>query len=108
MVKALTLQTPNFQSVATAQRFPQQSPVTVFHLYTILKMMWRVALSLFAVSFFASVSAQFQFFEQMFQGQPQQQQQPQNVASDSNWYQQNYAAGKLLRRLSIARTKMYD
>ncbi|MCJ1409441.1 Long chronological lifespan protein 2 [Ptychographa xylographoides] len=46
-------------------------------------------------------SAQFQFFEQMFQGHPQQQQQqqqqsqqaPQNVASDSKWYQQNYEAG---------------
>ncbi|MCJ1322284.1 Long chronological lifespan protein 2 [Xylographa vitiligo] len=37
-------------------------------------------------------AAQFQFFEQMFQGHPQQQQQqqPQNVASDSSWYQQNY------------------
>ncbi|MCJ1473577.1 Long chronological lifespan protein 2 [Lambiella insularis] len=37
-------------------------------------------------------AAQFQFFEQMFQGHPQQQQQqaPQNVASDSSWYRQNY------------------
>ncbi|KAL9623463.1 MAG: hypothetical protein Q9204_007952 [Flavoplaca sp. TL-2023a] len=37
-------------------------------------------------------TAQFQFFEQMFQGghQHQQHQQPQNVASDSEWYQQTY------------------
>jgi hypothetical protein len=41
-------------------------------------------------------NAQFQFFEQMFQGQQQQQQQqqaPQNVPSDSSWYQQNYDNG---------------
>lgn len=43
----------------------------------------------------AGVNAQFQFFEQMFQGQQQQQQQqaPQNVPSDSSWYQQNYDKG---------------
>ncbi|MCJ1460871.1 Long chronological lifespan protein 2 [Mycoblastus sanguinarius] len=41
-------------------------------------------------------SAQFQFFEQMFQGgggqqqQHAQSQQPQNVASDSQWYQKTY------------------
>jgi len=40
-------------------------------------------------------TAQFQFFEQMFQGQQQQQQhqEPQNVASDSSWYQQTYESG---------------
>ncbi|KAI9682459.1 MAG: Long chronological lifespan protein 2 [Trizodia sp. TS-e1964] len=39
-------------------------------------------------------TAQFQFFEQMFQGHPHahQHQQPQNVPSDSAWYQQNYEA----------------
>jgi hypothetical protein len=32
----------------------------------------------------------------MFQGgQQQQRHEPQNAASDSNWYQQNYEAGKL-------------
>ena len=38
------------------------------------------------------VNAQFQFFEQMFQGgqQHQQQQAPKDVPSDSNWFQQNY------------------
>jgi hypothetical protein len=41
-----------------------------------------------------SVSAQFQFFEQFFNGDQQQQAQPQNVASDSSWYRQNYAKGK--------------
>ena len=43
--------------------------------------------------------AQFQFFEQMFQGghqhPHQQQQQAQNVASDSEWYQQTYESGKI-------------
>jgi hypothetical protein len=47
--------------------------------------------------FVVGANAQFQFFEQMFQGQQQQQQQqaPQNVASDSSWYQQNYDKGIL-------------
>jgi hypothetical protein len=47
---------------------------------------------------FSLASAQFQFFEQMFQGQGGHQQQhhrqePQNVPSDSKWYQQNYENG---------------
>ena len=52
-----------------------------------------------------SATAQFQFFEQMF-NQPQQPQhhEPQNVASDSSWYQQNYEAGKPLCLLSYAKT----
>jgi len=42
----------------------------------------------------AGANAQFQFFEQMFQGGGQQQrQQQQNVPSDSNWYQENYDNG---------------
>ena len=45
--------------------------------------------------FILPVSAQFQFFEQMFnQGGQQQQQQPQNAGSDSAWYQQRYEDGK--------------
>lgn len=56
------------------------------------------------------VSAQFQFFEQMFNGQQQQQQhhQPQDVPSDSQWYQDNYDRGTFhpfsfhSSRLSIA------
>ncbi|PQE22849.1 long chronological lifespan 2 protein [Rutstroemia sp. NJR-2017a BBW] len=40
--------------------------------------------------FFTTVHAQFQFFEQMFNGQQQQQRQPQDVPSDSQWYQENY------------------
>lgn len=45
--------------------------------------------------FLLPVSAQFQFFEQMFnQGGQQQQAQPQNMGSDSVWYQQQYEAGK--------------
>jgi len=39
-----------------------------------------------------SVSAQFQFFEQMFGG-GQQHQEPQNMPSDSSWYRENYANG---------------
>jgi hypothetical protein len=40
-------------------------------------------------------NAQFQFFEQMFNqgGQQQHHQAPQNVPSDSNWYQENYNSG---------------
>lgn len=42
-----------------------------------------------------AVNAQFQFFEQMFQGgqQHQQQQAPKDVPSDPGWYQQNYDNG---------------
>jgi len=59
-------------------------------------MLLRFALLLLGA--FATLgTAQFQFFEQMFQGQHQQQQQqhqePQNVASDSTWYQQTYESG---------------
>jgi hypothetical protein len=45
------------------------------------------------------VNAQFQFFEQMFQGgqQHQQQQAPKDVPSDSSWYQQNYDSGRNFR-----------
>lgn len=44
--------------------------------------------------FILPASAQFQFFEQMFnQGGRQQQQQPQNAGSDSAWYQQRYEDG---------------
>ena len=49
-------------------------------------------------------SAQFQFFEQFFQGGQQQQasQEKQNAPSDSNWYRQNWAAGKLFFSLARA------
>ncbi len=53
-------------------------------------------------SLLALTNAQFQFFEQMFNGgQQQQQQQPQNVASDSAWYQQTYESGRLPFPISI-------
>jgi len=44
---------------------------------------------------FSVAHAQFQFFEQMFNGQQQQhhRQEPQNVPSDSAWYQENYEHG---------------
>ncbi|KAH7388910.1 hypothetical protein BKA64DRAFT_747555 [Cadophora sp. MPI-SDFR-AT-0126] len=56
----------------------------------------RILLSLLSATllFLSVANAQFQFFEQMFNGQGQQQQQrhqePQNVPSDSSWYQQNF------------------
>lgn len=54
----------------------------------------RVLFSMFPsfVLLVSGTNAQFGFFEQMFQGQ-QQQQAPQNVPSDSSWYQQNYENG---------------
>lgn len=43
------------------------------------------------------VSAQFQFFEHMFGGGGHHHhQQPQNMPSDSSWYQQQYDTGKLV------------
>lgn len=46
--------------------------------------------------FVSTTSAQFGFFDQMFQGQGQQQQhqERQNVASDSAWYRQTWESGK--------------
>ncbi|KAL9119275.1 MAG: hypothetical protein Q9187_004174 [Circinaria calcarea] len=57
-------------------------------------MQFLILLSL-ACPFVGFAQAQFQFFEQMFPGQQHQQQhqQPQNVASDSEWYQRTYEAG---------------
>ena len=47
-------------------------------------------------AWFISSSAQFGFFDQMFGNQGhQQQQQPQNVRSDSQWYQAQYEGGKI-------------
>jgi hypothetical protein len=50
---------------------------------------------LWAVFLLTGANAQFQFFEQMFNGGQQQHhhQTPQNVPSDSNWYQENYNNG---------------
>ena len=51
---------------------------------------------IFAVIGFWSLGAhaQFGFFDQMFNGGgQQQQQQPQNVRSDSSWYQSQYENG---------------
>ncbi|RKF71923.1 Long chronological lifespan protein 2 [Golovinomyces cichoracearum] len=51
-------------------------------------------LVILTVFYFSFVSAQFDFFEQMFNGQQQREQQyhePQNGPSDSSWYQRNYA-----------------
>jgi len=45
------------------------------------------------LGFGLAATAQFQFFEQMFGGQQQAQQQPQNVRSDAEWYKAQYEAG---------------
>jgi hypothetical protein len=60
-------------------------------MHTILKLPLSILLLV------AGANAQFQFFEQMFQGQQQerQQQAPENVPSDSSWYQQHYDNGML-------------
>jgi hypothetical protein len=42
------------------------------------------------------ISAQFNFFEQMFGGQGHQQQQAQNAGSDSTWYRHHYEGGTYL------------
>lgn len=63
-------------------------------------MRWLLS-ALVGSSILLQVSAQFQFFEQVFNqgGQQQQQQRQQNVASDSVWYQKTYEGGKLYRPL---------
>lgn len=62
------------------------------------------------VGLFFTTSAQFQFFEQMFNGggQQQQQQQPQNVPSDSNWYRQNYEAGMYTLQMGYSYLLTYE
>jgi hypothetical protein len=47
-------------------------------------------------AWFISSSAQFGFFDQMFGNQQQQHQEPQNVRSDSSWYQAQYEGGTSL------------
>lgn len=72
--------------------------------------MARILLSLLSIALLlaASVNAQFNFFEQMFQQGGQQRQEPQNAASDPAWYQENYDKGSSLhlclrrRQLTIA------
>lgn len=48
--------------------------------------------------FLSAANAQFAFFDQMFQQQGQRHE-PQNVASDSSWYQQNYDNGIVVQLL---------
>jgi hypothetical protein len=54
------------------------------------------------------VSAQFQFFEQMFNGGQGQQQQQRNVGSDSTWFRENYEAGGLRTPPSFALADTMD
>ena len=64
-----------------------------------IQLTMKVILIALLCSLAGLASAQFQFFEQMFNqgGQQQQhqqhQQQQQNVASDSEWYQRTYESG---------------
>jgi len=53
-----------------------------------------LSLVLAILVFALTATAQFQFFEQMFSGQQQAQQQPQNVRSDAEWYKSQYEAGR--------------
>ena len=50
-------------------------------------------------TWFLGATAQFGFFDQMFGGGGGQQQQPQNVRSDSSWYQAQYEGGMFRRSL---------
>jgi hypothetical protein len=55
---------------------------------------------------FLTATAQFGFFDQMFGGGGgHQHQEPQNVRSDSSWYQAQYEAGTLLN--SFAPLNLY-
>jgi hypothetical protein len=53
-------------------------------------MRFFASLPLLLFALIGTVSAQFGFFEQMFSGGQQQQQQPQNVPSDSSVYRANH------------------
>ncbi|OJJ48459.1 hypothetical protein ASPZODRAFT_1600509 [Penicilliopsis zonata CBS 506.65] len=60
-------------------------------------MLQRWVHTLWALLLLASVAqAQFQFFENMFGGHRQEhaRQEPQNVASDSSWYQKNWEGAR--------------
>jgi hypothetical protein len=71
--------------------------------------LWEIFFGIFL--FIAGANAQFQFFEQMFQGgQQHQQQAPKDVPSDSGWYQQNYDAGMFPSHLhcSVSLTYLFS
>lgn len=53
-------------------------------------MRFLASIPLLLCALVGSVHAQFGFFDQMFGGQQQHQQQPQNVPSDSTIYRANY------------------
>ena len=76
----------------------QTAGLSSLNLNTAEQLTMRVILFALLCSLAGLASAQFQFFEQMFnqggqQQQQQQQQQAQNVASDSEWYQRNHESG---------------
>jgi hypothetical protein len=61
--------------------------------YTRVKMRLLQAITTGVLIFSLGVSAQFNFFEQMFHGAGQQQQPPQNAPSDAEWYRKQYDGG---------------
>lgn len=77
-------------------RFSSQQ-AKVFTSIDVLEENMQMMLLCYFTLFVAAVTAQFQFFDQFFSGQQQQggQQEKQNVASDSAWFQQNWHQGKL-------------
>lgn len=65
-------------------------PLKRLHIHAIMNIPFLLYLAICV--FFHTANAQFGFFDQMFGGghqQQQQSQQPQNVPSDSSWYQSN-------------------
>lgn len=80
-------QPPHFKAVPFQQQLHLQTPRRLRCNLT-MRVLSGFSLLLFAL--IGSVSAQFGFFEQMFGGNGQQQQQPQNVPSDSSVYRANY------------------
>ena len=74
---------------AAFERQDTQQSIMMIGPHSIFTMLLLAILSLTTLA-----TAQFQFFEHMFNGdQHGQQQQPQNTGSDSVWYQQNYERG---------------
>jgi hypothetical protein len=83
----------NFTSPTARQDKSDSSHINVFYTPT-MKPILTLTISLFLLVL--PTSAQFQFFEHVFGGGGHQQQQPQNMGSDSAWYQQQYEAGPSL------------
>ena len=90
---------PQLSQRNTENRKDRTAGLSFLNLDTAEQLIMRFILFALLCSLAGLASAQFQFFEQMFnqggqqQQQQQQQQQAQNVASDSEWYQRTYESG---------------